>query len=174
MLITDTFNECQNQMWDMSKHIEEEIYNHINGFEDVIADLEEEKEQAEKAMDYCEDMTMHTSDNELSSEEFFIAAFEYYENRIEEIDKQISEIEDSSIYDYLNDVLDIEYIVSGSLDYLGCEICLAYGGPGIYLNTREQVIKGRWWGDKTDYMLNNDLCNAVDEVMEEYYNAQRY
>jgi hypothetical protein len=38
--------------------------------------------------------------------------------------------ENQSAFDYLNDALDIQYIVDGAKNYLGAKILVAFGGPG--------------------------------------------
>ena len=48
---------------------------------------------------------------------------------------------------YLSDVLDIQYIVSGSGEYLAARILVAFGGPNIWINTQTKTVEGYWWGD---------------------------
>jgi len=49
--------------------------------------------------------------------------------------------------DYLNGCLDIEYIVNGAKEYLGARILVTFGGPNIWINTRNKTIEGYWWSD---------------------------
>ena len=53
-----------------------------------------------------------------------------------------------SAFDYLQDALDIEYIVNGKREVLGARILVAFGGPNIWINTRTKQVEGYWWGDK--------------------------
>jgi hypothetical protein len=60
---------------------------------------------------------------------------------------------------YLSDALDIEYTVSSSGYYLGSQVCVAFGGPSIYIDTRNQKVQGYWGGDYVERSYSNDaLC----------------
>ena len=71
-------------------------------------------------------------------------------------------------YDYLIDVLDIEYIVNGNREYIGARVLVAFGGPNIWINTRTNTIEGYWWGDKAsaNYSDEIDLDDALRELWE--------
>lgn len=58
--------------------------------------------------------------------------------------------------DYLNDALDIQYIVTGSGEYLAARILVAFGGPNIWINTQTKTVEGYWWGDSAFASYNND------------------
>ena len=71
-------------------------------------------------------------------------------------------------YDYLSDVLDIEYIVSAAGDYIGARVLVACGGPNIWINTRNNTVEGHWWGDSytdrfTDSIGLDDACRELWE-----------
>lgn len=78
-----------------------------------------------------------------------------------------------TLYDYLMDgsnVLDISYTVDSERRYSSASICIAWGGPSIYINTDTASIDLYWWTDKASYYLDRDTSNAIDEIMEELYN----
>lgn len=50
-------------------------------------------------------------------------------------------------FDYLNDALDIQYIVTTTGEYLAARILVAFGGPNIWINTQTKTVEGYWWGD---------------------------
>ncbi len=81
--------------------------------------------------------------------------------------------EDCDLYGYLSDVLDIEYTISGRGDYLGARIAVALGGPNIYIDTREGYIKGYWGTDRAECWIPSEICEDIDNIMEEYYNMVR-
>jgi hypothetical protein len=62
-----------------------------------------------------------------------------------------------------NDVLETRYVVDGYKNYIGAELCVAYGGPTVWINTIDQQIKG-YWGYTTVYkhfrgdVLDDYLC----------------
>lgn len=75
------------------------------------------------------------------------------------------------LWDYMQDILDIDFIINSRKEYSACRICIAYGGPSIYIDTDEKAICLYWWGDSAKYYLRSDTVNAVDEWAEEYYNS---
>jgi hypothetical protein len=68
--------------------------------------------------------------------------------------------------DYLEGVLDIEYIVSRTGGYLGARVLVAYGGPNIWINTRTQEIEGYWWGDSARASYIGDAMGLDDALRE--------
>lgn len=76
-----------------------------------------------------------------------------------------------SLYDYMEDVLDIDFIINSQKEYLACRICVAYGGPSVYIDTDEKAVCLYWWSDSAKYYLRSDTVTAVDEWAEEYYNS---
>lgn len=78
--------------------------------------------------------------------------------------------EQLGLIDYLNDVFDIEITRSGlSADspIRDVRVCVAFGGPNIYLDTNDCLVKLYWWGDHVEYMLDTNACAALDELVEE-------
>jgi hypothetical protein len=71
-------------------------------------------------------------------------------------------------YDYLKDVLDIQYIISSDKKYLGARVLVAFGGPNIWINTQTQTVEGYWWGDTCHISYLNDSL-GLDECLEELY-----
>ena len=74
--------------------------------------------------------------------------------------------EPMSAYDYLEDALDIEYIVDRKKGYLGASVLVAFGGPTIWVNTRKGIVEGHWWGDSAiaKFEDNVDLDNALSDI----------
>lgn len=75
------------------------------------------------------------------------------------------------LYEYFYDVLDIEYTISSRGDYLGASIWITLGGPNIWIDTRENEIKGRWGSDAVNIWLPSEISNEIDAIFEEYYNC---
>ena len=80
-----------------------------------------------------------------------------------------SDGEPLSAFDYLQDALDIEYIVNSKKEYLGARVLVAFGGPNIWVNTRTKTIEGYWWGDKATASFDDGL--GLDDALEELYNC---
>jgi hypothetical protein len=77
-----------------------------------------------------------------------------------------------SAFDYLEDALDIEYIVSSKGEYLGARVLVAFGGPNIWVNTRTHTVEGHWWGDSayasfTDNIGLDDALRELSPMMRE-------
>lgn len=81
-------------------------------------------------------------------------------------DNEYDEIRD--VYEYLEDVLDIEYIVNKNGDYLGSRILVAFGGPNIWINTRTKQVEGYWWGDSCVMSYSRDEM-GIDEAVGELW-----
>ena len=86
----------------------------------------------------------------------------------EEAQERGLEITDSiSGFDYLDDVLEIQYIVNGNKEYLGARVLVTFGGPNIWIDTLNKRVEGAWWGDKATVYYNRDLM-GIDEALREY------
>ena len=84
-------------------------------------------------------------------------------------DETNSDGEPLSAFDYLQDALDIEYIVNSKKEYLGARVLVAFGGPNIWVNTRTKTIEGYWWADKATASFDDGI--GLDDALEELYNC---
>lgn len=86
-----------------------------------------------------------------------------------------SEIYDMSMSDYFNDdsIYDIEYRVDNKYadTIRSVRVCVAYGGPNIYIDTADHKIKCAWWFDYCEVDLTNDVCDAINEFFNEVWNV---
>ena len=78
--------------------------------------------------------------------------------------------ETQTAFDYLQDVLDIEYIVNSKKEYLGARVLVAFGGPNIWINTRTKQVEGYWWGDSCIMSYDKDEMD-IDGALSELYNC---
>ena len=92
-------------------------------------------------------------------------------------DKDCDEVatQTQSAYDYLSDVLDIEYRVGDDgyygdaktgLKYRSAEILVGFGGPNIWIDTKYNRVHGAWGTDRysahyTDTMGLDDACSEL-------------
>jgi hypothetical protein len=76
--------------------------------------------------------------------------------------------ENQTAFDYLNDALDIQYIVDGAKNYLGAKILVTFGGPNIWIDTQHNTVDGYWWGDNSSFSYKDELGldNACRELFE--------
>ena len=82
----------------------------------------------------------------------------------------VGDYEQLSIWDYMNDILDIEYRCGSDKEYRSCKIMVACGGPNIYIDTASALVKLYWWTEYADYPLSYEARDAIDEWAEEYWN----
>jgi hypothetical protein len=75
-----------------------------------------------------------------------------------------------SAFDYLQDALDIEYIVSSKKEYLGARVLVAFGGPNIWINTRTKQVEGYWWNDSFIGSYSDDAL-GLDDALSELFNC---
>ena len=68
-------------------------------------------------------------------------------------------------FEYLSGALDIEYIVNSKREPLGARILVAFGGPNIWINTRNKQVEGYWWGDSCVLSYRQD-CIGLDDAIE--------
>jgi hypothetical protein len=78
--------------------------------------------------------------------------------------------EQCSAFDYLQDALDIEYIVNGKGEYLGARVLVAFGGPNIWINTRTNTVEGAWWSERADASFTDNI--GLDEALSELWNCR--
>lgn len=78
--------------------------------------------------------------------------------------------EPMTAYDYLQDVLDIEYIVSSDGTYRGARVLVAFGGPNIWVDTKRGIVEGAWWMDKATAPFTDNI--GLDEALEELWNCR--
>ena len=82
--------------------------------------------------------------------------------------------EQATFYDYFQDPLDFEYTIASNGEYLGVRVYVALGGPNVWIDTRRGEIGGAWGADRADRWLPREICDEIDEIFSEYYNATRY
>lgn len=76
------------------------------------------------------------------------------------------------VYDWLDDVLEIDYIISGHGTYKGAEVWIAYGGPNAWIDTRERNVQVRW-SERGQWSIPSSVIDALDEVLEELWESSR-
>lgn len=72
-----------------------------------------------------------------------------------------------SAMDYLEGVMDIEYIVNSKREFLGARVLVAFGGPNIWINTRTNTVEGHWWGDSANASFEDNL--GLNDALEMLY-----
>ena len=77
--------------------------------------------------------------------------------------------QEMSAFDYLEDALDIEYIVNSKREYLGARVLVAFGGPNIWINTRTKKVEGYWWNESASASFDDGI--GLDDALEELWSC---
>ena len=72
-------------------------------------------------------------------------------------------------YDWLEDVLEIQYLVSSDRQYLGARLLLSWGGPNTWLDTKTGALTVYWGSDSATVYVPNSFTDALDEALEEIW-----
>ncbi len=77
--------------------------------------------------------------------------------------------ETTSLYDYISEVLDIEYTLSSSKELIGVKLWVTLGGPNIYIDTRAGEIVGHWGSDSARAWVPSEICEEITGYFEEIF-----
>lgn len=83
----------------------------------------------------------------------------------------VDDWETISIWEYFDDVFDIEYRIGSDREYRSVCVMVACGGPNVYIDTATKNVELYWWGDRASYPIGYDVCNEIDYIFEEYFNC---
>lgn len=81
------------------------------------------------------------------------------------------EFEAATAWDYLADVLDIQYLVSSDKEYRSGRVCIALGGPTAWINTETRQIEAAWWSGTVFASIPAEFCDELDSTLEDYFNC---
>ena len=84
----------------------------------------------------------------------------------------VDDLERLGVWDYMDDVLDIEYRISGRMELRSVQVMVACGGPNIYIDTGARAVQLFWWFDKAEYPLDYDACAEIDEWAEQLFECR--
>lgn len=79
------------------------------------------------------------------------------------------EDECQSLYDYFNDVYDIEYRIDGEGNYKSVKLMIAGGGPNIYVDTADAYVKLYWGSTYEQAPISYTVSDEIDNIFEEMY-----
>jgi predicted RNA-binding Zn-ribbon protein involved in translation (DUF1610 family) len=76
-----------------------------------------------------------------------------------------------TIYNYLEDCLDIEYITNAQKEYKAVKIWVTLGGPSICIDTDKKAVCLYWGGKQSQATLSSEACSCIDEWGESYFSS---
>mgnify|MGYP006284150447 CR=1 FL=1 len=77
--------------------------------------------------------------------------------------------EPMSAFDYLQDALDINWILNNDRTYRGARVLVAFGGPNIWVDTNTGLVEGYWWGDYAKASFDDNI--GLDDALSELFNC---
>lgn len=74
-------------------------------------------------------------------------------------------------FKYLEDVLDINWILNSDRTLKGARLLVAFGGPNIWIDTVKGTVEGAWWMDSftSDYNTDSEFANDLVEALDTLY-----
>lgn len=87
---------------------------------------------------------------------------------IDECDSDCEQREASAM-DYLNDVLDIHYLVNPDKSYRHARILISFGGPNVWIDTRTHELEVHWGGDYSCKELPSEFVIGLDDALAELW-----
>ena len=79
------------------------------------------------------------------------------------------DFEPETIWDYLDDVLNVEFRVDSAKELRSVQIMVTCGGPNIYLDTASKNVELYWWTERARWPLSYDAVEALDDWAEDYW-----
>ncbi len=74
-----------------------------------------------------------------------------------------------SIWDYLQDNYGVRCVVDQDGEVLGVRVCIAWGGPNVYINSYTEKVELYWWVDEACYPLSKKVVEALDVWGQDYF-----
>lgn len=70
----------------------------------------------------------------------------------------VKEIEGGKVeaVEYMEDALDINWLLNNDRTYKGARILVAFGGPNIWIDTSTQTVEGYWWDERFEARYTED------------------
>ena len=71
------------------------------------------------------------------------------------------------LWDYLRDVLDVDYTIDSNGELIGSRWYVTLGGPTCWIDTRERAVMASWGNERGWAALDPELCEEIDEMARE-------
>lgn len=85
---------------------------------------------------------------------------------------ETDDLEQQSLYDYFEDVYNVEYRVGSDRETINSvQLMVACGGPNIYIDTASRAVELYWWNERASYPISYDVCNEIDDWAQELWSC---
>lgn len=81
------------------------------------------------------------------------------------VDKYNYSADCDDFIEYFDDNYGIDYIWRMGVGLVGVRVLVAFGGPNIYIDTFDGVVKG-YWGSTQSYPLHDNVIDTINEYFE--------
>ena len=71
-------------------------------------------------------------------------------------------------FDYIADVLDVNWVLDSNREFKGARLMVAFGGPTIWIDTATNTVTGGWWGETYSSSWSRDEM-GLDDACCEYF-----
>lgn len=104
------------------------------------------------------------------------------QERVDNIAKHLNDLASGNVdeedecqclYDYFDDVCDIEYRIDGRGKYRSVRLIIAGGGPNIYVDTNGAYVKLYWGSTCAEAPISYTTSDEIDDIFEEMYLATK-
>jgi hypothetical protein len=86
--------------------------------------------------------------------------------------KELTEhYETGNLFEYTEDVLDVNYLVNSDKTFKAVKLLVAFGGPNIWIDTETGFIEVYWGNDIAKRAIPSNIQEAINELFEENYNS---
>ena len=79
------------------------------------------------------------------------------------------DVEPASLFDYFNDMLDIDYVVDREKQFKGARIMVTCGGPNIFIDSYSGEVQLYWWTERATAVIPAEICEEINEVFRDFY-----
>jgi len=90
-------------------------------------------------------------------------------DELAQYDAEYQEGDTLSGFDYIADACDIRYLTQSNGELLQGQVCVAYGGPNIWVNIWSDgsgTVEGYWWADRATATIQTDAMGVFDALAE--------
>lgn len=103
--------------------------------------------------------------------------YKMLQNSCNSIAKKIIDLADNGFYYkdengddifYFEDAFDVKFTIDQNGDIFGVKICVAFGGPNIYIDTNEKAVCGYWGYDVVKSYLPSNICNNIIDSYSDF------
>ena len=73
-------------------------------------------------------------------------------------------------FEYINDALEVDYLITEKKDFKGASLLVAFGGPNIWIKVgyNSGTVEGHWWDESYTATYRTDFMNVYDAASERY------